>query len=122
MKKSRTLNRSLTDWARLDALDENIDMSDIPEITPEMFAKAVVRRGLKPVTKKAQVTLRVDNDVLTWFKTQGRGYQTRINTLLRAYMDAHKTRSATIRLHARGTSAPRQQRARGLSASARRKT
>jgi hypothetical protein len=47
-----------------------------------------VRRGLKPIAPKAQITLRVDGDVLAWFKAQGRGYQTRINALLRAYMDA----------------------------------
>jgi uncharacterized protein (DUF4415 family) len=58
-----------------------------------MFARAIVRRGLKPVRSKAQVTLRLDNDVLAWFKTQGHGYQTRINTLLRAYMEAHKARA-----------------------------
>jgi len=90
MKKSRILNKSLTNWEHLDALeDEDIDLSEIPEITPEMFARALVRRGLNPVTKKAQVTLRLDSDVLAWFKAQGRGYQTRINALLRAYMDAH---------------------------------
>ena len=38
----------------------------------------------------AQVTLRIDNDVLEWFKSQGRGYQTQINQLLRAYMEAHQ--------------------------------
>lgn len=59
-----------------------------------MFAKAVVRRGLKPLPPKAQVTLRVDSDVLEWYKRQGRGYQTRINSLLRAYMEAHKARSS----------------------------
>jgi uncharacterized protein (DUF4415 family) len=59
-----------------------------------MFAKAIVRRGLKPVSKKAQITLRLDNDVLTWFKKQGSGYQTRINALLRAYMDAQRTRAS----------------------------
>lgn len=92
MKKSLTLNKSLTDWERLDALeDEDIDLSDIPEITPEVFARAVVRHGLKPVPKKAQITLRLDSDVLAWFKMQGRGYQTRINALLRAYMEAHRT-------------------------------
>ncbi|WP_253276418.1 BrnA antitoxin family protein [Synechococcus sp. PCC 6312] len=69
--------------------DEDIDLSDCPEITPEMFAQAIVRRGL-PLTKaKAQVTLRIDRDVLEWFKSQGRGYQTQINQLLRAYMEAH---------------------------------
>ncbi len=91
MKKSRISNKSLTDWKRLDALrDADIDLSDIPEITPEMFAKAVVRRGLKPVPNKVPITLRLDRDVLEWFKKQGRGYQTRINALLRAYMEAHE--------------------------------
>ena len=84
----------MTDWKRVDALkDEDIDLSDSPEITPEMFAKAVVRRGLKPVSPKAQITLRVDSEVLAWFKMQGQGYQTRINALLRAYMEAHRTRA-----------------------------
>jgi len=91
MKKSATSSKSLTDWARVDALtDEDIDLSDCAEITPEMFARAVVRRGLKPAPKKVQVTLRVDSDVLAWFRARGRGYQTEINTLLRAYMDAHQ--------------------------------
>ncbi len=91
MNKSHTSNKSLTDWERLDAMqDEDIDLSDVPEITPEMFAKAVVRRGLKPTQKKQQITIRVDNDVLEWFRAQGRGYQTKINTLLRAYMEAHQ--------------------------------
>lgn len=57
---------------------------------PEMFARAVVRRGLKPVARKAQLTLRLDQDVLDWFRKQGRGWQTQINSLLRACMEAHK--------------------------------
>ena len=70
--------------------DDEIDTSDIAEVTPEQFARAIVRRGLKPVPPKAQLTIRVDREVLEWFRTQGRGYQTRINALLRAYMEAHK--------------------------------
>ena len=62
--------------------DEDIDLSDIPEVTPEMFAKGIVRRGLKPLTKR-QLTLRLDSDVIEWFKGQGNGYQTRMNALLR---------------------------------------
>ncbi len=93
MKKSR-IHKSQTDWARLDALKEkDIDLSDTPEISPQMFARSIVRRGLKPVPPKAQVTLRVDRDVLDWFKAEGEGYQTRINALLRAYVDAHKART-----------------------------
>lgn len=80
----------MTDWERLDAMsDEDIDLSDIPEVTPEMFARAIVRRGLKSEPVKEQITLHIDSDVLPWFRAQGRGYQTRINALLRAYMEAH---------------------------------
>ena len=93
-EKPRISNKSQTNWARLDALREkHIDPSDTPEIPPEMFAKAVLRHGLEPVAPKAQITLRVDRDVLEWFKQQGQGYQTRINALLRAYMEAHKART-----------------------------
>ena len=91
MNKQSVAKESLTDWKRLDALqDEDIDLSDAPEITPEMFAKAVVRRGLKPPPTKQQITIRLDDDVLKWFRAQGDGYQTRINSLLRAYMEAHR--------------------------------
>ncbi len=91
MKKSVTSKKSQTDWQRVDALqDKDIDFSDTPEITPKLFARSVVRRGLKPVPKKSQLTIRLDNDVLEWYKKQGRGYQTKINSLLRAYMEAHK--------------------------------
>jgi uncharacterized protein (DUF4415 family) len=91
MKKAVTSKKSRTDWKRVDALkDQGIDLSDLPEVSPEMFARAIVRRGLKPVPRKAQLTLRVDSDVLQWYRKQGQGYQTKINALLRAYMDAHK--------------------------------
>jgi uncharacterized protein (DUF4415 family) len=70
--------------------DEDIDLSDIPEVTAEMFARGIVRRGLKPVIRKKQLTLRVDGDVVEWYQKQGPGYQTRINSLLRAYMEEHR--------------------------------
>jgi uncharacterized protein (DUF4415 family) len=90
MKSLHSSNNSQTDWKRLDAMtDGDIDFSDIPELTPQAFAKAIVRRGLKPTVRKTQITLRIDNDVIQWFKSQGRGYQTHINELLRAYMEAH---------------------------------
>jgi uncharacterized protein (DUF4415 family) len=94
-KKSTTKNSETgeTDWKRIDAMkDEDIDFSDIPEITPEMFARAVLRRNFKPIPRKKQLTLRVDSDVVDWYKKQGRGYQTRINSLLRAYMKEHAKR------------------------------
>jgi uncharacterized protein (DUF4415 family) len=97
MKKKNTSHKSQTDrtdWNRVDKLrDKDIDFSDNPEVTAEMFAKAVLRKGLKPVVRKTQVTLRIDEDVLTWFKKQGKGYQTRINALLKAYKEAHQNES-----------------------------
>ncbi|WP_417490392.1 BrnA antitoxin family protein [Maricaulis sp.] len=69
-----------------DMPDEDIDYSDIPELDEAWFAKAELRM---PVTKE-QVTLRLDVDILRFFKAQGKGYQTRINSVLRAYVDAMK--------------------------------
>ncbi|MEO8223541.1 MAG: BrnA antitoxin family protein [Gammaproteobacteria bacterium] len=63
---------------------------EAPEWTPEMFGRAVARKGLKPVPKKALLSLRIDADVIDWFRSQGAGYQSRMNALLRAYMEAHK--------------------------------
>jgi uncharacterized DUF497 family protein len=94
MKKRHISLKSQTDWERVDKLQDNdIDFSDNPEITPEMFAKAIIRKGLKPVVRKNQITLRIDEDVLAWFKKQGTGYQTRINSLLKAYKEAHQIKS-----------------------------
>jgi uncharacterized protein (DUF4415 family) len=91
MKKPITSRKSRTDWKRVDALkDDKINFSDAPELTPQMFARAVVRRGLKPVARKKLLTLRIDSDVVEWYKSQGSGYQTRINALLRAYMEERK--------------------------------
>lgn len=69
--------------------DISID-KDAPAWTPDMFARTVVRKGLEPVPKKSLLSLRIDADVLQWFRAQGRGYQSRMNALLRAYMKAHK--------------------------------
>ena len=90
---SKHSKRSRTDLKRLDSLkSEDIDLSDLPEITPERFAQAVLRKGLIPLRAKEQVTLLLDSDVLTWFRSQGKGYQTKINSLLRAYMEASSRR------------------------------
>jgi uncharacterized protein (DUF4415 family) len=95
MKKPATVRKSRTDWKRVDALqDQKIDFSDTPELTPEMFARAIVRRGLNPVARKRQLTIRIDGDVLEWYRRQGPGYQTRINALLRAYMQEHPRKNA----------------------------
>ena len=92
MKRGSTSRKSRTDRRRVrQTTDVNmVKDGDAPEWTPAMFARAVVRKGLKPVTKKALLSLRIDSDVVEWFKAQGSGYQSRMNALLRAYMDAHK--------------------------------
>ena len=59
-----------------------------PEADTRHIVRAIVRRGLKPMPAKTSISLRVDADVLDWFKRQGPGYQTRINTVLRAFKDA----------------------------------
>jgi len=55
-----------------------------------MFARAVARKGLKPVPRKQLFSIRIDADVIEWFRSQGPGYQSQMNALLRAYMEAHK--------------------------------
>ncbi len=66
-----------------------------PALTPELFARAVARRGLKAVPKKLLLSLRLDSDVVEWFRRQGPGYQSRMNALLRAYMEAHQQEKRT---------------------------
>jgi uncharacterized protein (DUF4415 family) len=58
-----------------------------PEADVRHIVRGIVRRGLKPLPPKTSVSLRVDADVLEWFKRQGPGYQTRINAVLRAFRD-----------------------------------
>jgi uncharacterized protein (DUF4415 family) len=71
---------------RLDALP--IDYSDIPPLGDEFFTKA---KEIWPPAKQ-QLTIRLDADVLDWLKANGRGYQTRINRILRAAMDSQPPR------------------------------
>lgn len=91
MKRTTTTQKSSTNPRKVrKMIDADIVRDgDAPAWTPEMFARAVARRGLKPVPKKALLSLRIDEDVIEWFKRQGAGYQSRMNALLRAYMEAH---------------------------------
>jgi len=65
--------------------DRDIDLSDIPEITD--WSKAVQGKFYRPVKK--QITLRLDADMLEWYKMQGGKYQSRINQVLRKYMEVN---------------------------------
>lgn len=60
--------------------------------SPQAFARLMARRGTEPPPKKELVSLRIDGDVLAWFRGLGEGYQSRINALLRAYMEEHVKR------------------------------
>jgi uncharacterized protein (DUF4415 family) len=86
MKKESTAMKSRTKWEELKAMkDSDIDVSDVPEIDLKMFKTMVVRMP-KP---KELVSIRIDPDVLAWFRRQGARYQTRINAVLRSYVQAH---------------------------------
>jgi uncharacterized protein (DUF4415 family) len=74
--------REIAELAR--RADQDIDLTDMPEWTAEMFASAVRGKFYRPV--KSQLTVRLDSDVLAWLKAKGRGYQTRINAILRQAM------------------------------------
>ena len=58
-----------------------------PEADPAHIVRGIVRRGLKPQSAKESISLRVDTDVLTWFRSRGPGWQTRINAVLKAYKE-----------------------------------
>ena len=82
--------RSRTDWARVDAMkDSEIDYSDIPKLGSEFFKEAIRWPG----TKK-QITIRLDPDVLAFFRKRSKRYQTTINAVLRKYVEAHKRRAS----------------------------
>jgi len=85
---NNTKRRSRTDWKRIDALeDKDIDYSEIPKQGPDFFANAILWPG-----PKKQITLRLDPDVLAFFRKTGKGYQTSINAVLRKYVEVVKSR------------------------------
>ena len=81
-----------TDWHALDALtDEDIEraIAEDPDSAPPLDADWFRTAELVIPAAKAAISIRVDNDVMDWFKTHGRGWQTRMNAVLRAYAKAH---------------------------------
>ena len=80
---------SKTDWSRIKSMkDKNIDFSDIPELNDDFFEEAVLWPG-----KKKQITIRLDPDIVDFYKKTGPGYQSRINKVLRRYMEVYHRRS-----------------------------
>jgi uncharacterized protein (DUF4415 family) len=90
MKQPSSSKKSRTNFRRLRSMkDEDILLTpDHPEASVKHIMRGVVRSGLKVIPPKTSVSLRIDADVLEWFKAQGGRYQTRINAVLRAYRDA----------------------------------
>ncbi len=79
---------SAAQMAELDALkarpEEDVDTSDIPPLNDEFWKRAVRNPLYKPT--KTSTTVRIDSDVLLWLRSQGKGYQSRINAILRREM------------------------------------
>ena len=83
-----------TDFAHLDAMtDEDIarDVVSDPDVAPLDIDWSNARLVLPP--GKENVTLRVDRDVLAWFRSTGKGFHTRMNAVLRAYMEAQRRKA-----------------------------
>jgi uncharacterized protein (DUF4415 family) len=69
--------------------DQDIDFSDIPPLAPHFFKNAKLRLP----QPKSTITMRLDPDILEWLKERGKGYQTRINAILRMYIEAQRGHS-----------------------------
>ena len=90
MSRSSSSKASKTDWPRIKAMkDKDITLTaEHPAAEVKHIVRGIARRGLQPIPPKASISLRVDADVLEWFKAQGAGYQTRMNAVLRAFREA----------------------------------
>jgi uncharacterized protein (DUF4415 family) len=89
MKRQSSSKKSLTNFRRLRSM-KNKDIllsAEHPEADVKHIVRGIVRSGLKAVPPKRSVSLRIDADVLEWFKSKGAGYQTRINSVLRAFTE-----------------------------------
>jgi uncharacterized protein (DUF4415 family) len=74
--------------------DDSIDTSDIPVLSEAFWSNAISNPHYRPI--KSQITLRLDSDVLTWLRASGRGYQTKLNRILRDAMTRDAPNSTTI--------------------------
>jgi uncharacterized protein (DUF4415 family) len=76
-----------------------------PEADPRHIMRGIVRKGLKPFSPKRAISIRVDPDVLEWFRAQGAGWQSRMNAVLKAYKEAaSRSRALTKRWSERAES------------------
>lgn len=98
MSEERIVRRKLseipkdtqTDWARVDAMtEEEIDAAARSDPDAQPTDAAFREDAVLVFPSKKMVCLRIDQDTLDWFRNQGKGYQTRMNAVLRSYMEAH---------------------------------
>ncbi len=89
----RSTSKKKTNWDRVDNLPDSTirrairsDRDAAPELDAAWFKRAKI---VVPPPKEA-VSIRLDRDVMEWFRKQGRGYQTRINAVLRSYVEAQR--------------------------------
>ncbi len=88
MSAADTKHTSETNWERIDRMsDEEIDTSDTPPLTDAFFKRAKLRTPRQAVA----ITVKVDPDVLAWFKAQGEDYERRMSAALRIYAEAHQS-------------------------------
>lgn len=102
VNRKSTAKRGRTNVKKLDSLkDSEIDYSEIPELPDDLAESA---EWFMPAPK-ALLSLRLDADVIEWFKQQGSGYQSRMNAVLKAYMlkagDPKEVRETRARYGAR---------------------
>ena len=94
MKNDSILKTSSTDWERIDAMtDDQIDYSDSPKVSRELFSTGRLKPSKRGAAVKEAISIRLDKDVLEWFRARGRGYQSEVNALLRVYMQQHERQS-----------------------------
>jgi len=70
--------------------DDQIDFSDIPEMTESDWNRGPVYVGLHYRPGKKSVTIRLDKDMVAWYKKHGKGWQTKMNWVLRLYFASHR--------------------------------
>jgi uncharacterized protein (DUF4415 family) len=93
VRRTHKTRHSKTDWTRVDTLSDReienairIDADAAPILDKEWFRKA----KLVLPERKVPISLRMDRDVVEWFKASGRRYQSRMNAVLKAYVQAHR--------------------------------
>lgn len=89
MKRKSSSPKSRTNFRRLKSMKSRdvLLTAEHPEADVKHIVGGIVRRGLKVVPPKASISLRVDADVLEWFRSTGAGYQSRMNAVLRAFKE-----------------------------------